>query len=98
MNISQNAQGGNNNDLSLTQQHNLFHGVLASKRPPPPLPSPPFPVHTHTHNCNPTYVETILSVWTGWDKANLRPTRWCPPIASGSSHHSHGFITRQQYR
>jgi len=29
MNISQDAKGGNNNDLSLTQQHNLFHGVLA---------------------------------------------------------------------
>jgi len=36
-------------------------------------------------------------VVTGWDKANLRPTLWCLPIASSLSHHSHGFITRHQY-
>ena len=64
-NIFQDAQGGSNDDLSLTQQHNLFHGVLASKRPP----------RAHTYTTVTQHMLKQSLVVTGWDKANLRPTR-----------------------
>ena len=91
MNISQDAQGGNNNDLSPPQQNLFSRGITQQETPRAHTHT-----HTRTHNCNPTYVETILS----WDRLGQSKPKAHMVVSTNHKnprHHSNGFIIRQQY-